>query len=155
MQLTQSSQQLFKKRVQILILLQNMAMTILSLVFAKHLLKGEFANDNIMMFYAKHMIASSCYSQDISLVSSAIIVICDRENSSFTILDKENQNIMLMSINCYGSHQQLIIVLNALRNDKDTSVLFLDSLVRLYYPSFKMHVSHETGLETNELEIDF
>ena len=60
-----------------------------------------------------------------------------------------------MPINYYGSHWQPIIVLNALRNDKDTSILFLDSLIRLYHPSFRMHVSHKTGQETNELEIEF
>ena len=61
----------------------------------------------------------------------------------------------LLPLNVSNSHWQLIIVLHALNNQKQTKLLFLDSLIRLYNLLHKHHISHSTGELTDELEIDF
>ena len=73
-----------------------------------------------------------------------MLLIHNRGNSALTILDEEDQNTMLMLVSFYGSHLQLIVILSALRNDKDISFLLLDSPTRLYYPLFRTRILHVT-----------
>ena len=119
------------------------------------ILRGEYTNDNFLTFYARHLINESWHSQDFLLVEVAILTLYDRDNKICSILDKLNQNMIFVPINCFNSHWQLIILLNAFDNKKETKALFLDSLIRIYNPLRRRHVSLSNGRVTNELEISF
>ena len=89
------------------------------------------------------------------MIENCIMSIYDSHNHMSSIPGLSCQNMLFILINHYNEHWQLIIILHALNNEKATITLFLESLVRVYNPMFRMHVSHRHERETEELEIDF
>ena len=118
-------------------------------------LNGENCNDCIITFYGMHLINESEHSQDFLLVNTGVVALYDRQNIIHTIFGLRNQNMMFLPINYYHSHWVLIMLMNVFDNEKDTKALFLDSLISIYNPLHRRHVSLSNGEETNELEIIF
>ena len=119
------------------------------------ILNGEYCNDYIITFYGMHLINESEHSQDFLLVEIPIVTIYDSQNILRPIFGLRNQNMIFVPINYFHSHWVLIMLINVFDNEKDTKALFLDSLISIYNPLHRRHVSLSNGEETNELEIIF
>ena len=116
-------------------------------------------NDNILECYAKHLINESTNPGAFLHIEPSILCNFDGNYPEYDFstlaLSIANQNIWFIPNNAQSIHWQLIVVVNALEDNMETEIFFLDSSEVNFDPMKKRHVSLATGKTTLEWESDF
>ena len=116
-------------------------------------------NDNILQCYAKHLINESTNPDAFLYIEPSIV--CDFDgfypeyDFTWLLSGITNQNIWFIPNNAQSIHWQLLVVVNALEDNMDTEIFFLDSSEVNFDPRKKRHRSLATGKTTLEWESAF
>ena len=118
----------------------------------------DFVSDNIIEFWIKQSISSSPCSEKFFYIYANLLTIYD--NNGIDIVKEfcasmKNENIWVFPVNTAGLHWQLIVIVNALDNEKSTVIMFFDSSARQFDPRTTHHVSLVNGIEIDILESVF
>ena len=118
----------------------------------------SFFNEKIIEFWIKYSIKISSCSDKFFYVDATLLA-CYDINAMCSINEfydsTENENVCFFLVNTSTIHWQLIVIVNALDNEKMKVILFFDSSVSQFDPRKIYHMSLETWHETCMLESVF
>ena len=115
-----------------------------------------FVNDNIINFYAKHLITNCPCPETFLYLESQVITMFERAGHlNGQNLGLEGKNIIFVPINVFYTNWQVMVIVNASDEVKETEVLFFDSKLGGFDPRKNDHFHCDTGQATQDFEIDF
>ena len=115
----------------------------------------DFVSDNIIEFWTKLMIANSPVSEKFFYVDATLLTLYDN-NALHMVKDycanMKNENIWFFPNRNARIHWNLIVIVNALNNEKDTSILLFESSASRFNPRTNNHFSQVNNVNTGMLE---
>ena len=112
----------------------------------------DFISDDIINFYANYLIKNSESPEKYLLLENFLPDMFESNNDTISNINFTNEKIMFLPINYSNLHWQLIIIINILDNEKETTIMFMDSSSFHFNIKRRMHFNKFLERETTTQE---